>query len=65
MCMRVYIYVYVCICLYMYIYIHMYMYCASKHFVNFFITIECILCNIVNVYFVFCKPLQIINNLNR
>ena len=73
--MYVYICMYVCmhICVYAYIYVYIYacmgicvcMSSASKFFIEFLMTIECILCSVVNVYFVVVlySPLPMIDDL--
>ena len=66
--MYVYIYMHMCtyVCIYVYMYlcgyvhawilasmcVYMYMSTASKLFIQYLSTIECIICNVVNAYFV-------------
>ena len=65
MCMHVLVYVCVYICTNAHIYIYICI-CLGhpKLLFIFFITIECALCDVANVCFFVCSPLQIINNLN-
>ena len=55
-CVFMHVLVFVCVCafmdMHMYTCIYMYMSIASKLLFYFLITIDCILCSIVNVYFV-------------